>query len=568
MLDELYIKDFALINEIRIGFGSGLNIITGETGAGKSIILGALNLLMGSRASTDMIKSGAQRSIVEASFTTDKNEGLIEFLQKHAIDDDNLVIKREITVEGKGRCYINSQQVPVQLLKEIGSFLLDIHGQNEHQNILDISSHRSILDRYAGLTLFVNEFKKLFYKREELKQKLKSVSLNEDEKNRRLEILKYEIDEIEKADLKGNQEFDELAVREKVLDNAEQLIKDLAGIYDRLLGEEGNIVNELSYMEKILEKHSQYDPDIEKIFNSVQEAYYLLSDSAGEIRAKADSINYSPEEVNSIKERIDVLQNIIRKYGPTVESAQSHLEEIKNEISGIELSSDEERQLRNNIEKLSNELIERALSISETRKRVAADLEKLVQKELADLGMPDTKIRISIKWVFGPDGEYVGKEPEKKYMIQPAGFDVIEFLLASNDQDVLRPLRKIASGGEMSRIMLALKKVIIDSDPVSTMIFDEVDAGVGGRVAEMVGNKLNQLSKNAQLFVITHLHQIAGLSNPSVTHYKVIKDIQKGTRIQKLTEDQRVEELARMIGGETITKSALDHARTLLRGTA
>jgi len=564
MLEELFIKDFALINEIRIGFGKGLNIVTGETGAGKSIILGALNLLMGSRASTDMIRSGAQRSIVEASFDAGKNAAVEEFLKKHALDDDNLVIKREITVEGKGRCYINSQQVPVQLLKELGSFLLDIHGQNEHQNILDISTHRFILDRYAGLNSQVDDFKKLYHKREELKQKLKSVSLNEDEKNRRLEILKYEIEEIEKAGLKGSQEFEELSAREKVLDNAEGLIKDLAGIYDRLLGEEGNIVNELSHMEKVLDRHAQYDPDIEKIFSSVQEAYYLLSDAAGEIRAKADSINYSPDEVETIKERIDLLQNIMRKYGPGIDDALNHLEEIRNEISGIELSSEEERTLRGDIDKLSGQLLEDALSISETRKRVAAELEKLVQKELADLGMPDTRLRISIKWVYGPDGEYAGKEPDKKYIIQQSGLDVVEFLLAANDQDVLRPLRKIASGGEMSRIMLALKKVIIDSDPVSTMIFDEVDAGVGGRIAEMVGNKLNELSKNAQLFVITHLHQIAGLSNPSVSHYKVIKDPQKGTRIQKLSEDQRVEELARMIGGETITATALDHARTLL----
>ena len=564
MLEELYIKDFALIYEIRIAFGNGLNIITGETGAGKSIILGALNLLMGSRASTDMIKSGAQRSIVEASFSIGKNTALVEFLKKHALDDDNLVIKREITIEGKGRCYINSQQVPVQLLKEVGSYLLDIHGQNEHQNILDISTHRSILDRYAGLTPMVEDFKKLFHKREELKQKLKSVSLNEEEKNRRLEILKYEIDEIEKAGLRGDQEFDELVSREKILDNAEQLIKDLSGIYGRLQGEEGNIINELSYMEKIIEKHSQYDSDMGKIFNTVQEAFYLLSDAAAEIRGKADAINYSSEEVSATKERIDVLQNIIRKYGPTIQSAQTHLEEIKNEISGIELSSEEERKLRSDIEKTGGELVQRALSLSEMRKKVAADLEKLVQKELGDLGMPDTKLRISIKWLFGPEGEYTGSEPDKKYIIQKNGFDVVEFLLASNDQDALRPLRKTASGGEMSRIMLALKKVIVDSDPVSTMIFDEVDAGVGGRIAEMVGKKLNELSKNAQLFVITHLHQIGGISNPSVSHYKVAKDPQKGTRIHKLSDEQRIEELARMIGGETITQSALDHARSLL----
>jgi DNA repair protein RecN (Recombination protein N) len=564
MLEELYIKDFALIHEIRIGFGGGLNIMTGETGAGKSIILGALNLLMGSRASTDMIKSGASRSIVEASFNISQNKIVEEFLIRHAIDAESLIIKREITTEGKGRCYINSQQVPVQMLKEVGSFLLDIHGQNEHQNILDLSAHRDILDRYAGLTSEVDDFKKKFLKREELKQKLKSVSLNEEEKNRRLEVLRYEIEEIEKADLKSNQEFEELLAREKILENAELLIKDLSGIYSSLQGDEGSMTSELSHIKKILEKHSSYDPEIEKISNSIEEAYYLLSDSASEIRRKVDSVNYSPEEVAELNERLDVIQTVLRKFGPNVEDAITHLEEIKNEYSGIELSSEEEKVLRQEIEVQSRQLIAQALKISEKRKESAANLENLVQKELSDLGMADTRMRISIKWQFGPEGEYNGKEADRKYMIQQTGLDIVEFMLASNSQENLRPLRKVASGGEMSRIMLALKKIIIDTDPVSTMIFDEVDAGVGGRIAEMVGNKLNELSKNAQLMVITHLHQIAGINNPSVSHYKVVKDAQKGTRIFKLTAEQRVEELARMIGGEKITPSALEHARTLL----
>ncbi|MDH4201180.1 MAG: hypothetical protein OEV66_12520, partial [Spirochaetia bacterium] len=494
----------------------------------------------------------------------DNNDSLREFLHKHAFDTDTLILKREITIEGKGRCYINSQQVSVHMLKEVGSYLLDIHGQNEHQNILDISTHRSILDRYAGITKEVEEFKKIFLKREELKQKLKSVSLNEEEKNRRLEILKYEIDEIEKAGIKSISEFEELAAREKVLDNAEQLMKDLSGIYARLQGEEGNLLNEISFMQKTLEKHSQYDADIEKIMNSVQEAWYLLSDVSASVRDKADSINYSEAEVADLKDRIDILQAIFRKYGPAVENVMAHLEENKNEFAGIELSSEEEKVLRGEIDRLSQMLISRAVLISEKRKTSASTLETLVQKELADLGMSDTRIRISIKWQYGADGEYAGKEPDKKYIIQVHGLDTVEFLLASSAQDNLRPLRKIASGGEMSRIMLALKKVIIDSDPVSTMIFDEVDAGVGGRIAEMVGKKLKELSANAQLIVITHLHQIAGNSTPLVSHYKVIKDAQKGTRIQKLNQEQRVEELARMIGGEKITASALDHARTLL----
>ncbi len=569
MLEELHIKDFALIQEIRINFSSGLNLITGETGAGKSIILGALNLVLGSRATTDMIRGGARRASVTAVFQLGDEPSLKKVLEDHGLEDesDTLLLRREITMEGKGRSFVNSQQVPVSLLKTIGTHLVDIHGQNEHQNILNIDNHRVILDRYAGLTEQVAAYAKKYRIRGELKQKLTSVSLDEQEKNRRLEILNHEIAEIEGAQIENLQELGELEAREKVLDHAETLVKDLSEMHRILQGEEMGILTKLSYIDKTLEKDAAFDDSLGDILEPMQESYYQLSDVASMLRSKAESIQFSPEEVQQVKERLDLLQSLIRKYGPDLESVLAYLDKARNEQSGIELSSEEEKTLRSEIERLTQELIAEATAISSRRKETASRLEQAVQQELSDLGMGSNKIRISMKWQYTPDGELVTPEGDKRYVLQSAGVDIIEFMMESGG--VLRPLRKIASGGEMSRIMLSLKKIIIASDPVSTMIFDEVDAGVGGGVAEAVGQKLASLAegggtKKAQVLVITHLHQVAGHSSSSTTHFKVSKDGAQGTRIYKLNTGERLQELARMIGGETITPSALEHARSLL----
>jgi len=566
MIDELYIKDFALIQELRLTTSRGLNIITGETGAGKSIILGALNLLLGSRATTDMIKTGAARSVVEGSFSISDNPDLESLLQERGVyDEEAMILKREITVEGKGRSFINSQQVPVSFLKEVGRYLVDIHGQNENQNILNTTTHRAILDRFCNIEEEVTNYKKLFTKREELKQQLKSVSLDEQEKNRRLEVLNHEIQEIEVVQLKDDAELEELQNREKLLEHSESLVKNLSDMYGLLQGDDRGILKDLSFMERTLEKDSQYDDSLVDVLSPVRESYLLLSDAAAQMRDKADSVKLSPEEIQTIKERIDSIHNVLRKYGPGVEETKTYLEKAKNELAGIELSGEEEIKFRNEIQILTKKMIEDAEAISRKRKEAAGLLEEAVSKELGDLGMGRTKIRISMKWQYGDDGEFtVPEEPEKKYILHKHGLDMVELLLGQGENDVLRPLRKIASGGEMSRIMLALKKIIIESDPVSTLVFDEVDTGVGGGVAEAVGKKIASLSDTAQVFVITHLHQVAGLNSKNVSHFCVSKDVTNGTRITRLSTEERVGELARMIAGKEITQSALDHARTLL----
>ena len=568
MLQELYIKDFALIREQRITFSPGLNLLTGETGAGKSIILGALGLVLGDKATTDLIRTGSKRAVVEASFYLDKTDkGLFDKLQDHGleVDDDRLLIlKREISVEGKGRSFINASQVPVSLLKKVGSSLVDIHGQNEHQSIMQTSTHRAILDRYANLVEDVAELRALYHQREDLKQKVVSVSLDETEKNRRLEILKHEINEIESASLQEVREFEDLLATEKSLANAETILKELEAAHMALSENEGAVSVQASFILKVLERNAQFDESLNPALNQFRDAYYLIEDVAIEVRRRIESISVDPEQLNQVRERIDLLQTLFRKYGSDIAAVKQYLEKARNEYDGIELSGEQEKTLRKQIADVEDKLVKVAVEVSKKRREKARELEESIKKELEPLGMADTRVRISIRWEYGENGLVESSENQgKKYVIHPNGLDLVEFLISASEKESLRPLKKVASGGEMSRIMLALKKVVIDSDPVHTMVFDEVDAGVGGRIAEAVGNRLNLLAKSSQVFVITHLHQIAALNDNNTVHFKVTKS-NEGTKINRLNKEQRVQELARMIGGENISSTALEHARNLL----
>ncbi|MFO1525885.1 MAG: DNA repair protein RecN [Turneriella sp.] len=588
MLESLTVKDFALIRELNIQFGPGLNLITGETGAGKSVILGALSLVLGYKATTDMIRSGAKRATVEAAFAMPGDErpgalALKSLLSEQGLDDDegNLLLRREISVEGKGRSFVNARQVPSTVLREIGKFLVDIHGQNEHQNILSVEQHRAILDRYAHLGDLVSEMRKLHRAREEARQKLSSVTLSEDDKARRLDILQHEIRELEAAKIDDPREIEELIAREKSLANAETLVSDLNSVH-QILGGEGGFVSRGGMIERLLEADSAYDESLGEILTQFRESYYALEEIARTVRNKAESYSLNPDELEEMRERIGLLQSLARKYGGRsttstaaaapegdyasgLERAKAYLEKARNELTGIELSSGEEARLRKEIDSLNAQMKDKALYLSEKRRLASLELEQKVQQELKALGMEETQIKVSIRWEFADDGTVTqDASPDRKYVIQPTGLDIVEFLMASSARDTLRPLRKIASGGEMSRIMLALKKVIIETDPVDTMVFDEVDAGVGGRIAEAVGRKLAGLSLASQVIVITHLHQIAGLSPDEVRHFKVSKHKEDGTRIVRLSKEQRLQEIARMIAGENITESALTHARQLL----
>ncbi|HNL54763.1 MAG TPA: hypothetical protein PKI36_10175, partial [Turneriella sp.] len=407
--------------------------------------------------------------------------------------------------------------------------------------------------------------------------KLSSVTLSEDDKARRLDILQHEIAELEAARIDDVREIDELIAREKSLANAETLVSDLNSVYEALSGE-GGFVPRGGSIERMLETDSQYDESLAAILTQFRESYYALEEIARQVRSKAESYSLNPAELEEMRERIGLLQTVARKYGGRgpagakegdyavgLEKAKAYLEKAKNELTGIELSSGEEARLRKEIDSLNAQMKDKALYLSEKRRLASLELEQKVQAELKALGMEETQIKVSIRWEYADDGTVTqDSSPDKKYVIAPTGLDIVEFLMASSSRETLRPLRKIASGGEMSRIMLALKKVIIETDPVYTMVFDEVDAGVGGRIAEAVGRKLAGLSLSSQVIVITHLHQIAGLSPNEVRHFKVSKHKEDGTRITRLSKEQRLQEIARMIAGENITESALSHAKALL----
>ncbi|MCS6983589.1 MAG: DNA repair protein RecN [Leptospiraceae bacterium] len=574
MLEELYIKDFALIREVRVSFGPALNILTGETGAGKSILLGALHLALGGKATTDMIRSGQERAISEAVFRIsggEKDRLLRDKLEEHGLeaDEDLVILRREITIEGKGRSFINARQVPVQLLKDVGRLLVDIHGQHEHQNIMQLEFHRQILDRYAGLGEKVKEVRRLYEEREKLVDQLQSVTLSAEEKNRRIALLEHEIKELSEARLVDSREFEELQNEEKSLSHAETVLNHIHECTQILMHEEEGVLKKIALLERILDHDAQLEVRLAPILEQIREAFYVLKDVAHGLRQRADEIRVDPERLSYVKERLDLLQKILRKYGPTIEDAQRYLEKAKRELAGIELSEEEEEKIRKKIEEINLELCQRCAELSQIRQKKARELEEKVAQELKYLGMEETKLRLSLKWDLDPSGIFFLKDnPEKRYRIYPHGLDQVEFLLASSANEVLRPLRKIASGGEMSRIMLALKKVIIDTDPVPTMIFDEVDTGVGGRIAEAIGERLASLAEKAQVLVVTHLHQIAGISSPETVHFKVVKDREEGSRIFRLNREERIQEVARMLSGSQITESALAYARKLIMANA
>jgi DNA repair protein RecN (Recombination protein N) len=446
-------------------------------------------------------------SVCNAPDTRAGAKALRQILADQGLDDDegSLIVRREISIEGKGRSFVNSRQVPSAILREIGKFLVDIHGQNEHQNILTVDSHRAILDRYAHLGELVAEMRKLHRAREEARQKLSSVTLSEDDKARRLDILQHEIRELESARIDDVREIEELIAREKSLANAETLVSDLNSVYEALSGESG-FVSRGGSIERMLESDSQYDESLGEILTQFRESYYALEEISRLVRSKAESYSLNPEELEEMRERIGLLQSLARKYGSRgaaaagskegeytrgLENAKAYLEKARNELTGIELSSGEEARLRKEIETLNSQMKDKALYLSEKRRLASLELEQKVQAELKALGMEETQIKVSIRWEYADEGTVTqDSSPDKKYVISPTGLDIVEFLMASSARDTLRPLRKIASGGEMSRIMLALKKVIIETDPVYTMVFDEVDAGVGGRIAEAVGKKL------------------------------------------------------------------------------
>jgi len=562
MLLDLRIKNFVIIDSLSVSFNQGLNILSGETGAGKSILIDALSGVLGEKMSVDMIRTGFDRASLEAVFDISSLAELKTILDESGIEteDDTLIIHRELFANGKGRCYANSIQIPIAKLKEISENLIDIHGQNEHQNIINIARHRELLDSFGSLNNEVNSVKTIHEKLTSIRNKINSFQIDEKEKARRIEFNTFSVKEIESSNLKIGED-EELKTESNLLANAEKLFTEINSTADLISGENG-VLRNLKKAESSLCKIADIDPNISSILDTIRESLYSLEDSTSILRDYKNSIDFSPARVNQVEERLNHIHALKKKYGDSIQEILQYAEKAKNELETINSSEEQLEQLKDQEKNTVKEAKELALDLSEKRKSAAKKLEDLVIKELNDLGMSGTIFKISIKREISPDGDI--DTGDKKYILYPHGLDRIEFLLSANEGEDLKQLRKVASGGEMSRIMLALKNVIQSADIVDTLIFDEVDAGISGKTAEIVGRKLKNLSKRRQVLLITHLPQIAAMSD---SHYLVQKGKNDGrvtTIVKNLNEKEKIREVARMLAGAEITDISIKHAEELI----
>lgn len=549
MLSNLQIENIAVIKSASIDFENGFNVMTGETGAGKSIVIDSLNAILGERTSRELIRSGADSASVCAEFQN-VGDNVKNELEKLGIEKDNtLIVSRKLTPDGKNVCRINGMPATVSMLKALGVQLVNIHGQLDNQSLLSPETHCSFIDKLAGSGRELNEFKELYSLYIKKENELKSLNTDENEKNRRLDILNYQIEEIQKADIRPG-EKDELTEKLGFLRNAEKVLDLLHTAYAALNGDgemPGAADVAADAASKLLSA-ADYSSDFAETANGVNDAAMNLSAYTEELRDKIYSLDYDPNETERAEERLDVIYRLSQKYGDSEEDILAYLENAEKEKDALSFSDERAEQLRAETEKAYNEALAAAKKLSEIRIEAGKKFSADVERELAFLDMPSVKFIVN---------DSVGELYEN-------GIDNIEFLLSANAGEEPKPLSKIASGGELSRIMLAIKCVLSELDDIDTLIFDEIDSGVSGRAALKIAAKMKELSKTHQVICVTHLAQIAAFADEHKLISKEEKDGRTYTCIASLDYNGRKYELARIMGGLTVTQSILNSAEELL----
>lgn len=549
MLSNLQIENIAVIKSASIDFENGFNVMTGETGAGKSIVIDSLNAILGERTSRELIRSGADSASVCAEFQN-VGDNVKNELEKLGIEkDDTLIVSRKLTPDGKNVCRINGMPATVSMLKALGVQLVNIHGQLDNQSLLSPETHCSFIDKLAGSGRELNEFKELYSLYIKKENELKSLNTDINEKNRRLDILNYQIEEIQKADIRPG-EKDELTEKLGFLRNAEKVLDLLHTAYAALNGDDempGAADVAADAASKLLSA-ADYSSDFTETANGVNDAAMNLSAYTEELRDKIYSLDYDPNETERAEERLDVIYRLSQKYGDSEEDILAYLENAEKERDALSFSDERAEQLRAETEKAYNEALAAAKKLSEIRIEAGKKFSADVERELAFLDMPSVKFIVN---------DSVGELYEN-------GIDNIEFLLSANAGEEPKPLSKIASGGELSRIMLAIKCVLSELDDIDTLIFDEIDSGVSGRAALKIAAKMKELSKTHQVICVTHLAQIAAFADEHKLISKEEKDGRTYTCIASLDYNGRKYELARIMGGLTVTQSILNSAEELL----
>ncbi len=564
MLSGLRIKNYALVDQLEIEFQPGLNIITGATGAGKSIIVGAVNLILGERASIEAVRTGFDTASLEAVFKLPDDRTLKELLSKLGmiLQDDLLIIRREISSKGQSRCFLDDRLVTLGSLKSIGDRLADLHGQHQHQSLLNVDRHIEYLDHYGDLDNFLARVSEAYFllrkRQKELWDLIQSKKMDEERKK----LYQFQIQEIEKANLSPDEE-EKLAQERKVLENVEALFELSSNLYHQLYESEASIVERLGFLSKELKRGADIDSRLKEPAETLESGVIGIQDVAKILEDYKRGLEFDPERLETIRERLNLLNTLKRKYNKSVEEILAYKQQIKRELDRIESKDEVIDSLEKEIERLSQTLQRECSVLSQKRKAKASELSKKIQKALTSLGMDRTRFQVKITQREDENG--LVKLDGKRFFVDEKGMDQVEFFVSPNPGEELKPLAKIASGGEISRIMLALKSILAKADRVETMIFDEIDVGIGGEVASAVGKSLKGLASSHQMIVITHLQQIASQAD---CHLKVFKESVKGrtvTRIKRLDREERVKEIARMISGEKVSQLTLRQAKEMIR---
>jgi len=563
MLQELRIKDFAIIDSLDIMLTPGFQVITGETGAGKSIIVDAVNLLLGERSDVTFVRAGAERSVVEGIFVVPDSvrEDLRAILEAEGLDGDGvdeIILTREVRANGRSVARVNGVTCGLAVYREIGALLVDIHGQGEHLSLLRPAQHLYLLDRYAGVEDQRAELAEQVRTLAAVRAEINSLMTDEAALARRIDMLQFQLEEIETAAPRPEEEAELLAERTR-LTNAEKIAELANEAYYALVSETGESagVDLLTTAALALSKLAKLDPSMEDAYNMAEAISIQADELARTLRQYTDDTEYDPHRLDEIEERVELLNRLKRKYGGTIESVLEHAEKVRKELDAITHSEARLEELRAEEDRLLHEIGDAAAALSRIRREAADRLTEEIVRELGDLKMQGARFETRITREPDPDGVYIDGE---RFAFTATGVDQVEFFMAANVGEPLRPLVKVASGGETARIMLALKSVLSHADRVPTLIFDEIDQGIGGRVGAVVGQKLWQLSASHQVLCVTHLAQLAGFGD---AHFRVSKHVEGDrtvTRVERLTDQGRVDELAEMLGAETTSarQSAYD----------
>ena len=555
MLMSLQIENIAVIEKADIDFDAGFNVLTGETGAGKSIIIDAINAALGERVNREIIRSGSNQADVTAIFS-DISRSITDSLQEMGIEteeDGTLLIRRSITAEGKGVCRINGRQVTVSMLREIGRRLVNIHGQHENQALLSAEKHVEYLDRLGGLLPLRAEYETAYRSMCDIRSRLKDADMDEAMKARRLDLLRYQIDEIEAAQLQPG-EAEMLMAERKMFRNAEKIADSLLLARTLLSGgeESAGSLAALSEAASALQDAGRYMEDARRIADLVENVLCDLEECAGELRDMTEHLEFDPGELDRIEMRLDTIHRLTAKYGADEQEVLAFLEEARQELDAIETSDKLVARLSRQLSEAERSTREKANRLTQARRRAAARFSREVMEQLAFLDMPGVRLEVSI--VEAP--------------FSSTGADRVEFCISTNPGEPVKPIVKIASGGELSRIMLAIKSVMADADDIDTLIFDEIDTGISGRAAQKVGVKLREtaggsIGRRRQVLCVTHLAQIAAQAHNHLLIEKTVRGDRTFTRIESLDREGREKELARIISGE-VTQANLQAAREML----